>query len=169
MFGVTTWEGIKAQWKAYNRIYQATANMLYTVQGLFDAARSISELAAENSGRIGNALKKWGVVGEKAYKWLPERVNHTSAFQRKWDNLKETGENIEQAASVIDSVSGNVVGILDGADQLIQTRKEFDDAVKAAEPKPPSENLPIKTATDAAKAVSVSPPIATPDLVKPGA
>src|SRR6476646_272353 len=169
MFGVTTWEGIKEQWKQYNRIYQATAYVLFAVQSLFDAARSISELAAENTGRIGNALKKWGVVGEKAFGWMPERVNHTSAFQRKWDNIKQSGENIEQAASVVDSVSGNVVGILDGADQLVQTRKEWDDAVKAAQPKTATDNDPIKLAADASKQVSTAPPIAKTDLVKPGA
>jgi hypothetical protein len=169
VFGVTTWEGMKTEYKQWNRVYQTGANVLFDIRGLFDSARSIQEMSAENIGKIGNALKKNGTVNEGAYRWMPERVNHTTAVQRKWDRVAETGEGIEQAASVLDSVSGSITSTLDGITQFNENKKEFDKAVKEAAPRDRPDNEPVKASAEASKEASQPPAINPSDLVKPGA
>jgi hypothetical protein len=168
IFGVQTWTGIKQEWAALNRVYQAGANILGTVRGMFDSARQIQELAAENIGKVGNALKRDGVVEEKSFKWMPERVNSASLQQKKWDNVLEGIESLSNVASSLDTVIGETTSIVDGLTQLQESRKEFDKALKEAEPKERPDNEPVKAAVDARKAVSAGAVISSDDLVAPG-
>ncbi len=62
---------LSVAWKKANRIYQSAANIVNSVNSMIDSVRNVNEFIAENTGRIGNALKKFQVVSPNAFKWIP--------------------------------------------------------------------------------------------------
>lgn len=156
VFGVEEWNGIKTTWKKWNRIYQTGANIANTVRSMIDSTRNISEFIAENTGRIGNALKKFGVVGERAYNWMPENVNSRSIWVQRLENL-------QNAASGIEMVTSEVVSIQDNLKELTDQKKEFEKSIEDLEPKERKDNKPIKDKDDASKAVSKGAAISDAD------
>jgi len=144
LFGVETWKGIKKTWASWNRIYQAGANIANSVRDMFDSARSVAEWTAENTGKIGNALKRFGAVGEKAFKWMPERVNAQSKWQQRL-------ENIEEAASGLEMITSEVISVQDNLKEIQDQRKEFEKALEDALPKERVDNKKSKEAKEEAK------------------
>jgi hypothetical protein len=164
--GESVWNGTKENWKRANRILSSASNIVYTMRSMADSARSIAEFTAENTGRIGNALKKWGVVGERAYPWMSERVTARTAFQKKIDDFREGVDSLEDAASALSSVAGETVSIQDEAIQLKTQWDTFNTNVAGAPPKVVPNNAPVKSVADTAKAVSVGLEPSAIDLEK---
>ena len=108
-----------------NRIYQSATNMLTEVQGMFDSARQIGELTANNTGKIGNALKKAGAVYEDAYKWMSEKNTAASAKQKKWDAIIEGINEAEEKFSNLNSIVSQVQDIKESVKNLQTTREDF--------------------------------------------
>lgn len=152
--GEEVWTGTKASWNRANRILTAASSIVYSLRGMADSARSIAEFTANNTGRIGNALKKWGVVGENAYPWMSTNVTARTAFQAKMDKFREGVDSLDDAASSLSSVAGESISIQDEAIQIKEQWKTLDKSVKEAEGKIPPDNDPTKAAATAAKAVS---------------
>jgi hypothetical protein len=150
LFGVSKVEGIKAEWKKLNRIYQAAANVMWSVQSIFDSMRSLQEIAIENTGKIGNALRKAGAVLENAYGPLVERATARNATQKRWDNIREGLESVENAISTVDSAASEVLSVQETLTELQKQRKEVEDSVTAYK----SEESKKEADT---KAVSVAP------------
>lgn len=144
MFGEETIANVNKTWNAANRIYQAASNMYSSMRSMWDSARSIGEWTAENTGKIGNALKKFGVVGDNAYRWMPEQVNAQSQMMQRLENL-------EEAASGIEMITSEVVSIQDNLKEIKEQREEFDKAIKDVLPKERVDNEPVKKAKEEAK------------------
>ncbi|WP_017314926.1 hypothetical protein [Mastigocladopsis repens] len=156
LFGVETWTGIKTTWKKWNRIYQAGANIINSVRSIVDSVRNVSEFVAENIGRIGNALKKFGVVGERAYRWMPEQVNSQSVWVQRLQNL-------EDAASGLEMITSEVLSVTENINQIKQQTDEFKKSISDSPTKEQSENTAVKTQADASKAVSAAVALAESD------
>ncbi|MEL6438702.1 MAG: hypothetical protein AAFQ80_05525 [Cyanobacteria bacterium J06621_8] len=119
----------------YNRIYQASVNVLDTTTALFDSARTIAEVAANNTGKIGNALRDSGVVYEDAYEEMSEKLNAQNAAMRRLDRFREGLETIESGVSSVSQVSSEVVDIKENFEQLKKEKedwkKEVDTEIEA--------------------------------------
>lgn len=120
----------KATIAKWSRLYQATANILWSVTSMFDSAREIAEWTAENTGKIGNALKRAGVVFENSYRWMAEKVNAASVAQRRYDRMIEGLDAVDDAASSLSMVLFEVRSIQEEMRDLKQRREEFDKALK---------------------------------------
>lgn len=135
IFGEDNYNNAKKSWNAANRMYQATTNMFYQVQGMFDSARSIAELTANNTGKIGNALKKGGAIFENAFPNMSENTTSRTAYQKKWDNIVNELNGIEETVSAFSSITGEMVSIGENFNELKNQRDEFfkakDDSEKA--------------------------------------
>lgn len=166
ILGVDTVDGIKAAWKKYSRVYQAAANIMFSMQSILWSIQEVLEVIGENVNRIGNALRKWGVVGEKAYGWMNEKMSKPG-WGGKVDRVVAGLESAENITSNVDSAASEVVSAQDQVTQLGDQKTELQTAIKSAQPKEQTENDPVKNAADAAKANSQSPEIAESDLVKP--
>ncbi|MBW4572645.1 MAG: hypothetical protein KME31_33120 [Tolypothrix carrinoi HA7290-LM1] len=156
LFGVETWKGMKTTWKQWNRIYQAAANIANSVRSMIDSVRNIAEFTAENTGKIGNALKKFGAIGEKAFKWMPEHVNGRSIWMQRLENL-------EDAASGLEMVTSEMVSVKDNLKELQDQKKEFEKGIEDLEPKETKDNKPIKDKVDASKTASAGKDISDTD------
>ncbi len=76
-----------------------TTSILWSLQ-------EVLEIIGENVS-IGNALKKWGVVGERAYGWMTgkmSKVGRFGRFEQAIQGATEVADNItEITANVIDA------------------------------------------------------------------
>ncbi len=147
LFGLQNWKEMKTTWKNWSRIYQAAANIANTVRSMIDSLRNITEFIAENTGKIGNALKKFGAIGEKAFPWMPEQVNAQSVWMQRLQNL-------EEAASGIEMVTSEAVSIKDNLKELTTQKEEFEKSIEELAPKERPNNLSVKEAQDIAKLFS---------------
>lgn len=166
IFGVEEVNGFKAAWKKYNRIYQAAANVISSVQSLVYSVQAILEVIGQNVSKIGNALKAWGAVSDRAYGWMSENSSKTGILGA-FDRVRDKTQAIEEITSNIDGVASEVLGARETLAEFEKQTEELRKLQAEGLPKPQIENLPIKQLQEAQKAVSVSPPITSSDLVKP--
>ncbi|MGI0494231.1 hypothetical protein ACN4EG_20795 [Alkalinema pantanalense CENA528] len=162
--GEEVWNGTKQNWIKFNRIISTASNIVWSIRSMMDSAQSIAEWTAENTGRIGNALKNFGVVGERAYPWMAERVTAQTAWQRKFERVRENLESLDDAASSLTGVAGEVISIQDEFQQLTQQKDDFKKAIEDGLPKPATENKPTKDAADATKTASAGQDVTDSDL-----
>jgi Collagen triple helix repeat (20 copies) len=164
IFGVATVNGIKADWKKYSRIYQAAAQVMYSVQSIGHSILGALEVVGSHVSKIGNALQKFRVVGEKAYAWM----NPTPSFQNRFfTGLQATQEvvsQVDQVASETLSIQQTITELGKNKDDLVKSLGQTTDSKQAtATP----EAAGIKKAADEAKAASKSPAIPETAIPKP--
>jgi hypothetical protein len=159
--GADNYTALNANWKKANRIYQAAANLGNSIQSLRFSVVSALETIGGWNARIGNALKRSGVVNESSYAWMNPSPNFDNKFTRAL-------ERVEDTVSQVDSVSSEILSAQETVTQIGNQKTELLNSLGLGDEKPQAENQPQKTAALAAKAVSVSPNIEATDLVKPG-
>ncbi|MCT7949998.1 hypothetical protein NG798_09385 [Ancylothrix sp. C2] len=115
--GKETNSELKKQWNKYNRIYQAAANLLGSIQSLNQSILSALEIVGGKVARIGNALKKWGEVSESAFNWMNPQPFFSNPFSR-------FAEKSQQGVETTDQVAQEVIS---SQQQVSQIQKEIDD------------------------------------------
>lgn len=154
-------------WLKANRIISSATMIAYTVRSLNDTSKDVMEWTAENTGKIGNALKKYGVVGERAYPWMSERVKAQDAYRRKFERVTEGLESLEDTASSLSQVTGNIREIQEEYTELKEQRDAFKELVSvtppADVPTAAPESTPIANTEVQATAESQSPDVAIAD------
>lgn len=149
---------ITRNWAKFMRVYQAASNIVYSVQSIGFSILNALEVVGSWNAKIGNALKKYGVVFEKAYEWM----NPTPNFENRFFVALDKGEEFLDS---LDSVISEVRSIGD-------TAKDFDDQFEALnkameeETEGPGvkENIPRKEKQNEEKEQSESPVIEKTDL-----
>ena len=159
--GVANYTTLSDRWKAAVRVYQAAANITYQVRSLWDSAKSLAELTGANVGKIGNALRRDGVVSENAYGAMADNPMMVNSPMTKLQNLDE-------AASHMNSIASEGYGMTETVAQIKKDQDDFKKLVKeGTSSTTPIVNDQQKAKDDAAKIASVSPSISTTDLSKP--
>ncbi|WP_310483838.1 hypothetical protein, partial [Chamaesiphon sp. VAR_48_metabat_403] len=164
IFGVATVNGIKSDWKKYSRIYQAAAQVMYSIQSIGHSILGAMEVVGSHVSKIGNALQKVRVVGERAYGWM----NPTPFFQNRFftglTQAQEVVSTIDQVASEALSIQETFTQLGKQTDDLAKSVSEASDGRNASET---PEAASIKAAADAAKIISQSPAIPDSAIPKP--
>jgi len=146
VLGETLFTGVTETWAKANNIISSATQIIWTVRSLADSAREIGEWTAENVGKIGNALKKWRVVGENAYNWMPERITAQSKWEVRVNRAREGIESLDDAASSLSGVLGEVQNIQQETQELIDQKQRFTTAIESAIPNERPQNTPVATA-----------------------
>lgn len=156
LFGAENVATLTANFKKANRIYQAGANIVDSVRSMTDSVRNVAEFTAENTGKIGNALKTYQVIAPDAYNWMPEKVNAQSVWVKRLESL-------EEAASGIEMVTGEILSITENVNEIKKQAEEFNTGIEDLAPEQGKENKPIaeKKAADKAKSVTPAVPAVT--------
>lgn len=153
VIGESEWGSIKAEYKKWNRIYQAAANLMNSIQSIGYSILSALEVVGSWVALIGNGLRKWGEMGETAYRWM----NPTPNFQNKFFTALENTENV---VSQIDVVASEVLSVQETVTQIGQQKQEFLNALEGKEGSrqgtEPPEATQVKTGFDAAKLASAT-------------
>jgi predicted nucleic acid-binding Zn-ribbon protein len=137
LLGAEQYQALTTRIAKANRIYQASANLHNLVREVGDTTRSIAEVSCENTGKIGNALLRSGVVYEDAYQEMIDSVNPQSKAQLKLEKFRNGVEVLENASEAISSISSDVIELQDlrteiteGKEQLDTAREEFKTAME---------------------------------------
>jgi nitrogen regulatory protein PII-like uncharacterized protein len=107
-------------------------NAIYNIQSALDSSRNILEVAAQYTGKIGNALKRSGAVLESSYRWMNEDFSPTGAAKARWEKLQTGIEDTENALSAIGSVASEIVSIKDVTKEFAVARLETQVALQQA-------------------------------------
>lgn len=122
VLGVETVDGIKKEWKKYSRIYQAAANIVYSIQSIGFSILSALEVIGSMVGKIGNALKAGGAIFERAFGWMNIQPNFQNRF---FTNIQAATDLV----SNLDSVAGEVITIQELTTNLGTQKSELDKAL----------------------------------------
>lgn len=156
--GEENWDGIKATYKKHNRIYQSAANIINSVQGIMNGIANVVSIGAQYSGKIGNALKGNGVIGENSFAWMNEDV---SAKTGKLAAIANFGETVGETSELLENVSEaseSVVEIQQQATEIVNQNKVFKKTLEDAQKPTPIENKAVKDAEALAKANATATP-----------
>ena len=158
--GEQIYTDVSTSWKKASRIISSASMIVWTVRSINDTSKDVLEWTAENTGKIGNALKRFGVVGERAYPWMSERVKAQDAYRLKFERFTNGLESLEDTASSLSQVTSNVREIQEEYTELKQQKDDFKALVtteptEATETAAP-ENQPIAASELAAAAASES-------------
>lgn len=135
------------KWNSFNRIYQASANLLFSVRSLFDEVSDYSESILEGLNTWLNRAKKDGLVSENSYPDKPENVPPKSRYRNTVEKFIETGEEAEEGFDKIATISGNVVSFTSELNELKENKQEFDRVISEETQLMIEQNLQEKTAS----------------------
>jgi hypothetical protein len=155
--GEEVYSGTKTAWNKLNRIVSTASQLMWTIRGIADSSKEVAEWTAENTGKIGNALKKWGVVGENAYGWMPEKMTQQGRWFARVERYRQNVDGLDDAASSLQGVLSEVREIQEEAGELREQKDKFDAAIKDALPNQREENTATKDAATTSKSASGSP------------
>ena len=158
--GEENYTALNTTWKRANRIYQAAANLLNSIQSLSASILNALEVVGQWNAKVANALKRFGVVGEKAYSWMNPNVN----FQNKYFTALENATNV---ISQVDQVASEVLSIKETIGQITEQKKELDDSLKQVDASKQKTDLheavKVTQKESESKAVSAALPVSEND------
>ncbi|MEM7593293.1 MAG: hypothetical protein AAF383_17560 [Cyanobacteria bacterium P01_A01_bin.83] len=122
LFGVKAWEETKRTYKKYMRVYQAAVNMMGMITSMFQSTYNIFNVLGNRMSKIGNALRWYGVVAEKAYGWMNPLNKFQNSIITKLTELNEAGDFLDQ-------ISSDVLNVKEQSSALGKETVEFEKAV----------------------------------------
>jgi len=142
--GLDRYTQFRKELALWNNVYRSTANIVNTVRSIGDSTNAIASVAAENSGKIGNALLKDRVISEDSFNWMSENVTPSSATVDRLNNL-------DDAANALTMVLSETAGIIEAKKELDEQTKKFEENLEQLDPRSRPDNKPIKEVQTASK------------------
>ncbi|MEH2128305.1 collagen-like triple helix repeat-containing protein [Nostoc sp.] len=117
--GETNYQELSKEWQAANRIYQAASNVYNQISNLGGVVIGGLEVIGGNVGKIGNALRKGGVLLENAYSYMNPQPNLKGKF---FEQMNLVGENL-QAIALVTAIPIALAAAKDGVDSSVADLK----------------------------------------------
>ncbi|QLE55664.1 hypothetical protein [Nostoc sp. TCL26-01] len=133
LIGAANYNRLVDAWAKANRIYQATTNVLNSFLNLSQTILQASELIAAYTGRIGNALRKSGVILENAYGWMNP--------QPKFNRVTKFLEGLQTTASTVQMVTQVPLDVINATTEFTTASTDFVKAIKE-DNKPENKSTP---------------------------
>jgi hypothetical protein len=121
--GADNYTTISNDWAKANRIYQAGVNTFNQVGNAVGLLSSGLEMIGGNVGKIGNALKIWGVVGQHAYSFMNPQPNMKGKFFEFINTATADANTIQMMVAIPIGMSAAAVGI---NDSIAALNKQLD-------------------------------------------
>ncbi|MBD2202750.1 hypothetical protein H6G33_17885 [Calothrix sp. FACHB-1219] len=153
LFGAENYTAMTETFAKANRIYQATANLLNSIQSIGHSILGALEVVGSWVASIGNALRKFGEVADNAYRWMNPTPNFQNKFFTTLENVENVVSQIESVTSEVLSVQETVAQIGEQKEQFIKALGEEESSKQGAEP---PEAAKVKANADASKRVSAT-------------
>ncbi|NET72925.1 MAG: hypothetical protein F6K62_18930 [Sphaerospermopsis sp. SIO1G2] len=159
--GEENYVNLNAAWKNANRIYQSAGNLLNSMLSFGDIVTQALQLVTGQTSKIGNALRIWGVVGEKVYGWMNPNPNFNNPILMKLNNLNEAASVVEEVSQQPQNIKDAKKEVSDNAEQL---SKDIGQALDGKEGIKFPEAAKVKAEQEASKTVSKGKDITDLDL-----
>jgi len=141
-----------------SRIYQSASNVIWTLRNLTDSTTDLLEIAANNTGKIGNALKLSRVVDALSYRPMSENYKAGDATRRKTQRILD---GLEQADDTIGTLYAAVAGTREIQEEIGELGQAKTRLLEDIGTLPPRDdvpaNAPIQSASTEAKEASQAP------------
>lgn len=145
MIGEEAYINARIELNKANRIYQAATNVAYTVVSFADIIKEISEIIVENTGKIGNALRRSGAVLENSYNIMPERNGIKTAMQKKLERFNEGLQELTEGAETFVELTELLVEGKENIRELTTGMGEFDKSLQEQEDEKEALRMKLKT------------------------
>lgn len=142
--GEANYKKISEEWALANRIYQATTNVFNTVGNAVATISAGMEVIGGNVGKIGNALKIWGVLGEKAYGWMNPQPNLQGKFFNHLTGATDALNTINAVIQVPLAVTQAVIEVNSARTALQASLNQEDPKDKNEQPIRDALGNPLK-------------------------
>lgn len=113
-----------------NRIYQASANLYYGLWSIFDSSQVILETIGQYIARVGNALRRSGTILEDSYGFMSERMDRIYQQGKRWQDLQERIDGVENAVSSVGLVAGEIQNIQYIVSEIPEQRTALTNELK---------------------------------------
>lgn len=145
VFGQDLVDDVRETWKRASAILRSASMIIWTVRSIFDGTQELLEWVGENTGKIGNALKRWGVVGFNSYSWMAERMASQDRVRRRYKRILDGLETAEDSASSFAMATGEVVEIQQEITELGEQQQRFRESVREfiPEAEPDNSDIPL--------------------------
>ncbi|OUL33128.1 hypothetical protein BV372_17430 [Nostoc sp. T09] len=134
--GEANYNQLSEDWQKANRIYQAASNVFNQITNLGGIMTAGMEVIGGNVGKIGNALRKGGVLLENAYAWMNPQPNLKGKF---FPLIDKSNEKLAAIAAVV-AVPIAVKEVMSGINSSVADMKR---EISQTDPKDENGN-PIK-------------------------
>ncbi len=160
LVGNDNYTALSETWAKANRIYQSAINIYQLMTDSLFGITSGLEQTAKYTGRIGNALRKSGVVLENSYNWMSETFNFSSGKNRKIDRVIQGLQNANEIASDLESITSEFRSVTENIREIGTEVNKIKTEVNVKESEKNTQETQGKNS-------SQSPPINKTDLTKP--
>lgn len=126
--GEDNYNGMKTTWRKYNRILAASANLLNSIQSMTHSAISGIEIVGSWVAKGFNGIRKEGVVSDFSWPWFNPNPNFKNPLLATMEKL----DNLDDAASSINSLAVEVLDIQETAKEIKEQKAELDKALADA-------------------------------------
>lgn len=166
LIGADVYNDLRETYKKANRIIQVGTSIIWTIRSLQDASMDLMEWIGEHTGKIGNALKRFGVVGDRAYPWMSENPQAQGRLRTRIDKATGQIQNLEERVETYAQATSTVIELEQETGELLQQFGEFKQSVEAFSPDPWADNQPVAATAATETAASQSPAVTATDADK---
>ncbi len=158
--GEEIYNGVSTAWKKTSAVYRGVMNIYeLTLNSMAGLAEGL-EIASQYTGKIGNALKRGGVILENSYEWMDENIRvktgRLGTVQKVIDGIQETEEVVSNLTEITEQVK-------ETQENIDEIKEQFDTGKNTVKANEEEKN----TKETEAKENSQSPNLQTSDLNKP--
>ncbi|MDZ8023586.1 MAG: hypothetical protein RMX97_02655 [Nostoc sp. DedQUE11] len=159
--GEQNYTTISTAWAKANRIYQSTTNAINSFTNIGHTILDGLENLGSMEGKIGNALRAWGAVGEKAYEWFNPNPNYHSRILRFFQNSQQGASTILQVTQVPIDVTEALTEFSESTTEMVKAIKEDPNTTNGIGT---PEAAQVKEQRETAKAASLGSLISVTDI-----
>lgn len=152
IIGESQYKQFSEAWAKANRIYQATANVANSFTNIGHTILNGLEIVGGNTGKIGNALRIWGAVGENAYNWMNPQPNYHSRIFQFFEKAQNTASTVQQVTQVPLDVISSVTEFNNSTKELVDSVTQKPETTQGQDV---GDAETVKEQRDAAKIASV--------------
>lgn len=159
--GEENFTSLNTAWLKANRIYQASSNVLNNLMNVNAVVTNALEIIGGYTGKIGNALRIWGVVGEKAYSWMNPQPSFDNKWVTKLQQLQENANTIQMVSQIPVDVTTSITEFNNSTTEMIKAIKQDPNTKDGVDP---GEAAKVKEERESAKIASYVPAFDISDL-----
>jgi hypothetical protein len=158
--GNDIYNSLSTNWKKLSAIYTSAVNILDSMTAMLAGLAESMEIIGNYTGKIGNALKKGGVVLENSYNWMDDNLRLKTG---RFAGIQKVVDGINNAEDVVNNLTEVTDSINESQELVNEIKKEWTD-IKGRVSEGEGQKLAIETQN---KVASQGSPVSKPDLITP--
>ena len=132
VFGVTEWQAIKSQWKAYSTIYNTGSQVFGNIRDIIDEKGQINEVTNKWVSELGNGLQDEGLIGEDNWETKDPTAKFKGKYFARLQRIADGLQQVENVAEDLEQVTQSARSIVETANEIKENAATVSKAVSDA-------------------------------------